>query len=233
MHDVPYRLIETPAGAFAGRATQLLSSAMQDAIEEKGQCVVGLSGGSTPRPIYEALATEKEIDWFRVWLFLIDERYIPGDHPDSNLRLVRETLLHDAGTYEAEHLLHPQSDLSLDACVETYGRDLRSLFDDKGRPDLVVLGMGEDGHTASLFPPLGPEAFGPALAIHTVTDRFAVRNRISVTMPVLEHAHQKIFLLKGEGKKKALNDMVHSSDDVHRWPAKALLTARTTILWSA
>jgi 6-phosphogluconolactonase len=219
----PYHLIETSADAFVERATMQIADVIRDAVEEKGSCVLGLSGGSTPRPIYEALAKEKDIDWWRVWMFLVDERFISSESPDSNLRLVRETLLRDSGTYEAEHLFAPHTDLSPEECVATYDRDLHRLLDEQGHPDLVILGMGDDGHIASLFPPLSPQAFGPTLAIHTQTDRFAVRDRISVTLPVLEEAAAKIFLLKGEAKKKTLDDMMRSMDDLHRWPAKALL----------
>jgi 6-phosphogluconolactonase/glucosamine-6-phosphate isomerase/deaminase len=93
----------------------------------------------------------------------------------------------------------------------------------RGIAHIVILGMGSDGHIASLFPPLQENAFGDRLVLHTQTDNFAVRERISVSMIILGSAERKIFLLSGEEKKKVWEEMLLSDEDMHRWPALAVL----------
>ncbi len=223
MSTLPYTFIESPSeDAFVGTAVAALRDAIETAIDERGECVIGLSGGSTPRPVFEALGKETDIEWNRVWMFLVDERHISDESPESNLCMIRETLLHDAGVYEAEHVVAPKTDLDIDECVLTYDRDLRRLFDEHGHADIVTLGLGDDGHIASLFPPLSDLAYGPSLAAHTVTERFAVRDRITVTVPVLQNAAKSLLLLKGEKKRKTLDAMTASTEDEKRWPLKTL-----------
>jgi 6-phosphogluconolactonase/glucosamine-6-phosphate isomerase/deaminase len=101
----------------------------------------------------------------------------------------------------------------------------------KGPVEIVTLGLGEDGHIASLFPPLNDLAFGEKLVIHTQTDRFAVKDRISVTMHLLQDARSHIFFLKGAGKKKVWDEMMGSDEEEQRWPAKAILELeRSTVV---
>lgn len=218
----------TDDGDFVARSTALLKDVIRKAISERGRATVGLSGGSTPKPIYEALGNEK-IDWSKVWLFLVDDRYIRADDPKSNQFLLRSTLLKHAPIPES-NLIFPDTTLPHRECVDLYDRHLQDLLK-KSPADLVTLGMGDDGHIASLFPPLGDDAFGPRHAIATFTDRFDVRERISVTMPVLAKARQSVFFLKGEGKKNVWEEMMRSKEDEKRWPGKAVLQqSRSTII---
>ena len=191
------------------------------AIENQGRCILGLSGGSTPRPVYEALGQEKGIDWTKLWIFLVDDRYVPADNPNSNQFLLYSSLLKYAPVPQS-HLIVPDTTLPIDACVDLYARHLDDLLK-KGPPDIVTLGMGDDGHIASLFPPLTDAAFGPALAINTQTDAFSVKQRISVTFPVLDQAKQSFFFLKGAEKKKVWEKMLASDEGERRWPAKRVM----------
>lgn len=214
---------------FVTACVTILEGLINSAILERDRCVLGLSGGSTPRQVYEALGKSKDIDWSKVWLFLVDERYISTDSDDSNTKLVRETLLANT-TVPPMQFKYP-ADLPLEEWRKDYEDTLSNLFDG-GSPDVVVLGMGKDGHIASLFPPVPESGNGSELTVHTTTDNFAVRDRISVTMPVLTNARSKVFLLKGEEKKSVWEEMLVSDEDEQRWPAKAILSQKGCTLIS-
>ncbi len=221
-------VIGDPA-AFTQEACTLMREAIVQAIAERGRAVIGLSGGSTPGPVYEALGKEQGIEWGKVWIFLCDDRHIRADDPKSNQFLLRSTLLKNAPVPDS-HLIFPDTSLSHQECVDLYDRHLTDLLK-KGPADLVTLGMGDDGHIASLFPPLADEAFGPRHAIMNFTDKFDVHERISVTLPVLSEARQKLFLLKGESKKKVWEEMTTDKKGPNRWPAKALADAVVIGQW--
>lgn len=205
---------------FIAAGVTVLEGMINAAILEKGKCIMGLSGGSTPRPVYEALGKSKEVDWSKLWIFLADERYVSTESNDSNTKIVCDTLL--AGASIPPMQWKYPADLPLEEWQQEYEETLADLLQG-GWPDVIVLGMGEDGHIASLFPPVTGAALGPDLSVHTTTDRFAVHDRISVTMPVLCNAKQKVFLLKGEDKKTVWEYMLNSNEEEDRWPAKAVL----------
>jgi len=207
---------------FAVASVTLLEGLINAAILERDRCILGLSGGSTPRPVYEALGKSKEIDWSKVWLFLVDERYVSAESDDSNTKLIRETLLANADVPPTQ-FRHP-ADLPLEEWREGYEETLENLFDGEW-PDVVILGMGEDGHIASLFPPIPEEGMGPELTVHTTTDQFAVHDRVSVTMPVLTKARSKVFLLQGEMKKEVWEKMLADDGSEQRWPIQSALSS--------
>jgi 6-phosphogluconolactonase len=217
-----YSHLATDTGReFTAAGVTLLEGLINEAVLRKDRCVIGLSGGSTPWPVYEALGKSKKIDWSKVWLFLVDERYVSAESDDSNTRLVRETLLAHAAIPPMQ-CKYPSA-LPLEDWKNEYEETLADLLGGEW-PDIVILGMGEDGHIASLFPPVADEGRGPELSVHTTTDQFAVHDRLSVTMPVLANAQSKIFLLRGEGKKNVWEEMLASDEDEERWPAKAVLS---------
>lgn len=207
---------------FARAGAGLLERLIAESIGARGRCILGLSGGSTPRVAYETLGKSRGIDWSKVWVFLVDERFADRDSAESNERLVRDTLL--AGAKVPPMQFKRPGMLNLPDWIDEYDETLAELLAGSW-PDVVTLGMGEDGHIASLFPPVQEEGFGPRLTVHTVTDRFAVRDRVSVTMPMLANAGAKVFLLKGEGKKRIWNEMLASEEGERRWPAKAVLAS--------
>ncbi len=215
-------ILKTSSSAeFITTAVQCLTDAIL-VLQRDGKTVtIGLSGGSTPKPVYEKLSVEKKIDWSRVCFFLLDERYIAFDHADSNVKMIRETLLRNEAATAS--FLVPDTTLPLTECIAQYDKKISTL-----QPDLVVLGMGPDGHIASLFPPVPSEAFGPANVIHTTTDRFAVHDRISVTFPVLEAAKKRVFLITGSDKSALLERMKDGNQDASLFPASALMDERTT-----
>jgi 6-phosphogluconolactonase len=229
-----YTLILTSSDTeFVEKSADLLEQKITAAIAERGECIIGLSGGSTPRPIYQNLSTRK-IDWLKVKLFLMDERYTdPGDK-ESNQRLVRETILANAAVPE-DHCVFPLTSLPIEKCVTEYTQHLKRLFTDH-LPDIVTLGLGPDGHIASLFPPLADEILmTERLVFHTQTDRFSVRDRISVSLNLIQAANMQIFFLKGADKKQTWEEMLASAEDERRWPAKRLLSpgndVKVVALW--
>ncbi len=206
---------------FTTRGADVLEHHLRDAIEQDGDAIMGLSGGSTPRAIYEELG-KRTIDWNRVSIFLVDERYVPASDMESNQFLIRTTLLQHANI-PAFNIIFPDTTLPIEACIEKYAKDLHRLWDKK-LPDVLTLGMGDDGHIASLFPPLSDASLGDGhLVLHTVTDAFPVHDRITLSLNALAAAGTQVFCLKGVEKKRAWDAMLASEEDERRWPAKRIL----------
>ncbi|MBI1813111.1 6-phosphogluconolactonase [Candidatus Peregrinibacteria bacterium] len=216
---------------FTEKSVRLLTLHIKTFVEAQGRCIIGLSGGSTPKPIYEAMGKEKTIAWNKIWFFLVDDRYVPAEHADSNQKLVRETLLRHL-SIPKHQIVFPHTALPLKECVADYDARIGSMLED-GPVDIVTLGLGDDGHIASLFPPLSDDALDEDRnVIHTTTPsarsgqaaRFAVHDRISLALPILAAAKISVFFLKGEAKLKVWNQMTDTEEfDPKRWPAHAVL----------
>lgn len=218
----PFKMLQTGSDQeFVAKGMALMQEAIVSAIAERGRAIVGLSGGSTPKAIYGALGEAKNIDWSKVWVFLIDDRFVREDSPHSNQFLIRSTLLRNAPVPESQ-LIFPDTELTIAECVGLYEEHLRDLLK-KGQPDLVTLGLGEDFHTASLFPPVPEEALGERLALHATTGRFDIKDRITTTVPVLRQARSQLVLLKGNAKKETWEAMIGGPDDPKRFPLKAVM----------
>ncbi|MBI3336699.1 6-phosphogluconolactonase [Candidatus Peregrinibacteria bacterium] len=211
-----YQLIETASEQeFVQKSVTFLKQKIEDSIVQRDHCIIGFSGGSTPRPIYQALEKEK-MNWSKISGFLIDERYVPPDDPKSNQYLIRKTLPNISLTV-------PDSSLPIKTCIQKYVKDLKELWA-KHLPDIIVLGMGTDGHIASLFPPLPPNLRDDSLLIaHTHTDTFDIPDRITLTLNPILAATSHILLLRGRDKKKTWDKMLKSSGGESSWPMKAVL----------
>lgn len=213
---------------FVRKGTKFLEQRIEQVVAERGCCTLGLSGGSTPREIYTKLGKSQEIDWTKVTVFLVDERYVPSGHKESNEQLIRETLLKHA-KISPQNLVFPDTTLPVDRCVQNYEERLKKIFKEDG-PDVIVLGLGPDGHIASLFPgDVDAILEQKRTVLHTQTDRFAIHDRITVTLPILTNAHTQIFLLKGEEKKKIFAETLSSNTDPIEHPAHALLETGRTV----
>ena len=207
-------LAEAAAGEFEARAA--------GAIEERGRFTVVLAGGSTPRATYETLARDYagRIDWGKVHVFFGDERTVPPDDEDSNYRMAREALLDHVPVASVHRI---QGELPPDEAAEAYEEELRDFFGPDGLPrfDLILLGLGGDGHTASLFPETS------ALEVH---DRWVVANpvlklettRITLTVPVVNAARAVCFLVAGEDKAEALGQILGGHADPRAYPASLI-----------
>jgi len=204
-------------------AAVAISSALSRDLQERPRARLLLSGGSTPAPVYQALA-KAPLDWQRIDVALVDERWLLPDDPDSNARLVRESLLRDrAAAARLESITRPGR--SIEEAVNAANLHAQAP------PSVVVLGMGEDGHTASLFPGMQHlEAALDARAAYVSVDatgcpgagRFL--RRISLTPAGLAPAPARLLLIRGEAKRKLL-ERVLEGDDRLEYPARiAFLT---------
>lgn len=230
----PRVLVYDDAVAVAGGAAVSIAERAREAIEARGLFTLALSGGSTPRKVYELLAGEdfrKEMDWTNVHVFFGDERMVPPDHAESNYRMASESLLsHVAIPPENVHRIDGVGDAAANASA--YEREMRGLFGDLEWPrlDLVLLGMGDDGHTASLFP--GTEALKEQrlwVAPNWVEKLGAWR--VTLTVPVINAARHVTFLVTGADKAARLREVLKGERDPSRLPAQLIRPTDGTLEW--
>jgi 6-phosphogluconolactonase len=213
-----YQLRVAPtAEDLARQAAEQVASAIDLALAQRDRAQIALAGGDTPRASYIRLGGE-HLPWERVDVLLGDERWVPADDPASNARMLAETLLAQAPAHHAGFHAVPTGEASPEASAEAYSGVLSRLC--VGNPpcfDVILLGLGEDGHTASLFPG------SPALLEHqrsvTVGEGKGLP-RITLTAPVLSAARKVIFLVSGSGKREALKRLLDPAEPVQRTPAR-------------
>lgn len=229
------------AQRLADAAAQRFVSAANAAIHARGEFTVVLSGGSTPRRVYARLATEplvSSLDWSRVHFVWGDERCVPPDHEASNFRMARDSLLDHVPVLQANvHRIRGEDDPA-EAAV-TYERLLRSLLrtaagpprtDTASRLDLAFLGLGSDGHTASLFP--GGES------LHAGTQWVAAEYvpaalmwRVTLTPSVLNTAAQIVFVVSGDAKAAIVRKVLEGPNQPHELPAQLIVPIDGRLWW--
>ena len=215
-------LSEAAAHIFVGEARRR--------IDESGRFAVALAGGSTPKITYEILAREyggpEDLDWGGVHAFFGDERTVPPDHEESNYRMAQEALLSRVPVGSVHRM---RGEMEPREAAALYAKELEEFFDGTPVLDLVLLGIGEDGHTASLFP--------RTLALDT-RDQWTIENpvenlgtvRLTLTVPTINAARTVVFLVAGEGKAEALKEILESDADPRDYPAK-LVQPATGPVW--
>jgi len=191
---------------------------------------VALAGGSTPRALYELLATRQDIAWDAIQFFWGDERHVPPDDHDSNYRMTREALLDRVPAPESNiHRIRAENPNAAVAAME-YESELHSVFGD-GVPrfDLVLMGMGPEGHTASLFP--GSEALreNHALVVAPWVDKMH-SYRITMTLPVFNNASNVMFMVAGMEKAQTLKLVLEESQE-DSLPAAMIRPANGRLMW--
>ena len=218
VHETPQELAQAAARDFATKA--------EAAIGERGRFAVALAGGSTPEATYEVLANDYAgaLDWSKVHVFFGDERTVPPNHEDSNYRMTHETLLSRVPVGSVHRM---RGELPPAEAAAAYEEELRGFFGTSDEPpslDLILLGIGEDGHTASLF---------PETSALEVQDRWVVANpvlklettRLTLTVPVINSARSVNFLVAGESKAEALKQILKGDADPRQYPAKLVRPA--------
>lgn len=206
--------LDSLSRAAASRIVEFANAA----IREHGVFNIALSGGSTPVHLHQMLASKSfigQIPWHHVHVYFGDERNVPHDHPDSNYRMARETLLAHINIPASQVHPIPTGCDDMQACAGSYASTLSALPQVSGMPsfDLILLGMGDDGHTASLFPgtDILTEKRLPVAAVYV--PKFDAW-RVSLTYPVLSQARSIMFLVSGEGKADIL-DAVFNQPESH------------------
>jgi 6-phosphogluconolactonase len=216
-------------------ADEFLRLARQ-AIQLAGRFTVALSGGSTPKALYTLLAAPgvaQRISWNRVHLFWGDERCVPPDHPESNYRMVRECLLAHI-QIPAENVHRMAGEKKPQIAELEYEAELQRHFELQGgalpRFDLVLLGLGEDGHTASLFP--GSEVLNDI--DHLVAIEYAEKlhsQRLTLTLPVLNEGAEVVFLVAGASKAAIVNDLLGGKANTTNYPAARVQPRDGKLIW--
>ncbi len=225
-------------GALAERAVALFLEAARDAVQARGRFTVALTGGSGPVEAYARLArTPESVDWAKAFVFLGDERFVPPDDARSNYGQARRLLL-DHVHVPADQVFPVPTDAATPAqAAQEYAGTLARVFGSApaGPPpafDLILLGMGDDGHCASLFPHM------PSLS---VTDRWVVSSppgtlpppvdRVTLTFPALNAARRVVFLVGGEKKAAAVKDIFAGGAGLERHPAGGVDPPHGTLTW--
>ncbi|NJK39418.1 MAG: 6-phosphogluconolactonase [Oscillatoriales cyanobacterium SM2_3_0] len=204
------------------RAQAIVLDQLTTAIQARGQFTIALAGGSTPKPLYSTLATQA-LPFDKIHVFWSDERYVPEDDPDSNQLMARQAWL-DAVQFPSENI-HPMVTTAADpiADAKRHEAELRAFFhvgpEEFPSFDLILLGIGDDAHTASLFP--GTEALKVRDRLVTVGNKSG-QPRLTFTVPLINQAHCVMFLVAGASKRPALAQIFASDADAFAYPARLI-----------
>jgi len=218
--------------ALARVAAQEFHQVAEAAVHERGRFSVALSGGNTPRTVYSLLASEhRQLPWNSIHIFFGDERHVPPDDPESNFRMASESLLSKVPIPQ-NNVHRIRAELDAEAAAMQYEQELREFFHlvdhDWPRFDLIFLGLGDDGHTASLFP--GSKALTDESSRVTANwvEKFQTF-RITLTFPVLNHAAEVVFLVSGASKARILSEVLRPG--ARKFPAQNVQPQNGRLLW--
>ena len=207
---------DSPAD-LARRVTEQVALCIDQVLAQRGRALIALSGGQTPRSAYGQLSTFR-LPWDRVDVLLGDERWVAADDPSSNALMIRETLLAQGPGCQACFHPVPTGLANPQESADAYELQLQALFaSDLPCFDLMLLGLGDDGHTASLFP--GTSATGTVHRWVAVGEGKGLP-RITLTAPVLSAARKVMFLVSGAGKREALRRLMDPQESADRTPAR-------------
>ncbi|HEV8549092.1 MAG TPA: 6-phosphogluconolactonase [Polyangiaceae bacterium] len=203
----------TDTQELPARAARKIRDVVVESTKSRGRACIALAGGTTPRAVHEVLATLPDVPWERVHVYFGDERNVAADHPDSNYRMAKESLLSRV-PIPSDQVHRPAAEQSdRDAAAREYAALLPASF------DLVILGIGEDGHTASLFP--GSTALGEKVRLYVpVVGPKPPPERLSITPPVLEQARALLMLAAGAGKADAVKRALEGPWDPSGTPSQ-------------
>lgn len=205
------------------------------AVRQHGRFSVALSGGSTPKSLYSLLASKPAgtVPWGETLFFFGDERHVPPDHPDSNYRMANEAMLSLVAVPNNVYRIAAE-DPDAALAAQRYESTLRQVFQREGteipRFDLILLGIGPDGHTASLFPHSSALHENSRLVVANWVEKFQT-DRITFTFPVLNSAAKVLFLVSGRDKASAMEAIFNPNSDPDEFPAKRVHPASGEVLW--
>ena len=233
---ITYRISPTPA-EVAKAAAQLFTTAVIEAVKARGVARVAISGGTTPKAMFALLAAEpfaSQVPWDKLDLFWVDERCVPPDNAESNYRMIREALLSKV-PLPADRIHRMEGELAPEVAAARYESTIRNAFRLEGAQtptfDLILLGMGDDGHTASLFP--HPEGLNDLTHI-VIANHVPQQDtwRITLTSPVINQGREVAFLIEGAAKAQVLHDVFLGPFQPDTYPSQIIRPAsgRLTLL---
>jgi len=219
--------------AVGARGAELFLAAAREALAARGRFSVALSGGASPIPLFRHLAenaSSSGIDWSAVHVFWVDERAVPPDHTESNFRLADELLLSKLPTPGA--VVHRiAGEMAPDEAAHCYEADLSASFPDEEIPvfDLLVLGVGNDGHTSSLFPGMDLDDSSGRKAVDVYVEKLR-SHRVTLTLPVLTNARHLVFLVTGDAKAAIVAEILGNGEG-SRCPASRVASLSANVTW--
>jgi 6-phosphogluconolactonase len=229
------RKLSTPQELFAAAAEEVIQ-ATKHAVAARGRFTIALSGGSTPKSLFNLLATNAKnvLPWESMFFFWGDERHVPPTDADSNYRMADEAMLSKVPVPAGNIFRVPAENPDAAAAAAAYEQTIQKFFAlEPGkfpRFDLILLGMGPDGHTASLFPGTTGLQEKSRLVIANWVEKFKT-HRITFTLPVLNAAHNVTFLISGTDKAEALKAVLESDAPGEQYPSKLVRPSDGKLIW--
>ena len=229
------RTLTTPQELFAAAAEEVVRTA-NEAVAQRARFTIVLSGGSTPKSLYNLLATNARtaLPWDRMFFFWGDERHVPPSDPDSNYRMADETLLSKIPVPAGNVFRIKAENPDAAAVAEAYEQTILKFFQLKSGEvpnfDLILLGMGPDGHTASLFPGTTALQEKSRLVVANWVEKMKT-HRITLTLPVLNAARCVTFLVSGTDKASVLRAVLEEDVPEEQYPSKLVRPAAGKLIW--
>jgi 6-phosphogluconolactonase len=233
--SVELRRLTTPQDLFQAAAEEVIRAATS-AVAQRGRFAIALSGGSTPKNLYTLIAANASanLPWDRMFFFWGDERHVPPDDPDSNYRMAKESLLAKVAIPPANIFPVPAENPDASAAAEAYEQTLRKFFGlapgEFPRFDLILLGMGPDGHTASLFPETAALQEKSRLVVANWVEKLQ-NSRITFTLPVLNAARCVAFLVSGTDKAVVLHEVLEGNAAAEKYPSRLVRPSDGRLIW--
>src|SRR3974390_140459 len=233
--SVEIRTLTTPQELFDA-AAELVSRATNEAVSKRGRFTIALSGGSPPKSLFNLLASNARttLPWDRMFFFWGDERHVPPTDPESNYRMAEEAMLGKIPVAAGNVFRIAAENPDAAAAAEAYEQTLRKFFGlAPGQIpifDLILLGMGPDGHTASLFPGTAAVHERSRLVVSNWVEKFKT-DRLTLTLPVLNAARQVAFLVSGTDKAAVLHTVLEENVPPEQYPAKLIQPVDGKLLW--
>ena len=232
-HEI--RILENES-ALAEGVADFLASTIEETLRRKPLVRLVLSGGSTPRRLYRMLARPEwagRIDWTSVVLFFGDERCVPPTHPDSNYGMAKEALI-DPLRITPHHVMRMQGEVEPEEAASHYESMIREAFAPDRTPfprfDLIFLGLGDDGHTASLFPS-SPALHEQTRLVVATSSPIGIPHRLTMTLPLLNTAETIMFLVTGSSKASVLHRVLEDRETAAHLPASQIRPATGRLIW--
>jgi 6-phosphogluconolactonase len=229
------RRLTTPQDLFQAAADEVIRAATS-AVTQRGRFTIALSGGSTPKNLYTLIAANASanLPWSQMFFFWGDERHVSPDDPDSNYGMAKQTLLAKIPVPPANIFRIPAENPDASAAAEAYEQTLRSFFalapGEFPRFDLILLGMGPDGHTASLFPETAALQEKSRLVVANWVEKLKT-SRITFTLPVLNAARCVAFLVSGTDKAAVLHEVLEGNAPAEKYPSKLVQPSAGKLVW--